>query len=56
MAASDLPAPEKKRLSDQLRALPAEATKHLTLRLLDKAMEAGPQAMQWLEAYLRSLS
>lgn len=50
--ASDLPEPEKKRMLDQLRELPAEATKHLALTLMDKALEAGPKAIEWLGTLL----
>lgn len=53
--AADIPEPEKKELLDQLRELPAETTKHVVLKLLDKAFEAAPQAIQWLETILRSL-
>lgn len=42
---SDLPPEEKKRWSDQLRSLPAETTKHLVLRLVDKGLESGPAAL-----------
>lgn len=42
---SDLPPPEKKRWLDQLRSLPAETTKHLVLKLVDKGLEAGPAAL-----------
>lgn len=50
--ASDLPEPEKQQMLDQLRELPAEATKHLALQLLDKALEAGPAAIEWLQNIL----
>lgn len=42
---SDLAPPEKKRWLDQLRSLPAETTKHLVLKLVDKGLEAGPAAL-----------
>ncbi|MBD9432662.1 hypothetical protein IB257_22200 [Achromobacter sp. ACM03] len=42
---SDLPQPEKKRWLDQLRSLPAETTKHLVLKLVDKGLESGPAAL-----------
>ncbi|WP_066271545.1 hypothetical protein [Hydrogenophaga palleronii] len=45
---SDLAPAEKKRWLDSLRALPAETTKHLVLKLVDKGLESGPQAIQWL--------
>ncbi|CAB3862926.1 hypothetical protein LMG26858_02316 [Achromobacter anxifer] len=43
--ASDLPPQEKKRWTDQLRSLPAETTKHLVLKLVDKSLESGPGAL-----------
>lgn len=52
---SDLPPPDKKRLLDQLRVLRAETIKHLALKLVDKGLEGGPQAIAWLEIALRSL-
>lgn len=54
VTASDLPEPEKNRLISELRSLPAAATKHLTLKLLDKALENGPQAMQWLGTWIQN--
>lgn len=42
---SDLPQPEKKKWIDQLRSLPAETTKHLVLKLVDKGLESGPAAL-----------
>lgn len=54
VTASDLPEPEKNRLISELRSLPAAATKHLTLKLLDKALESGPQAMQWLGTWIQN--
>jgi hypothetical protein len=53
---SAIPAAEKKRLTDQLRALPAKAIEHLTLKLIDKGLEQGPATIHWLEAAFRSLS
>lgn len=52
---SDLPPPDKQRLLGQLRELPSEAIKHLALKLLDKGLENGPQAIAWLESAYRSL-
>lgn len=49
---SDLPQPEKKRWTDQLRSLPAEATKHLVLRLVDKGLDSGPAALAAIGAVL----
>lgn len=42
---SDLPPREKKRWTDQLRSLPAETTKHLILKLVDKGLDSGPAAL-----------
>ncbi len=53
---SDLPVQEKSRMRDQLRGLSTAAIKHLTLRLLDKALDQGPQAIQWLEKALRNIA
>jgi hypothetical protein len=53
---SDISAPDKRRMIDQLRELPAETTKHLALKLVDKALEAGPQAIGWLESFLRNFA
>lgn len=49
---SDLPQPEKKRWTDQLRSLPAEATKHLVLKLVDKGLDSGPAAIAAIGAVL----
>lgn len=43
--ASDLPQPDKKRWTDQLRSLPAETTKHLALKLVDLGLENAPAAL-----------
>lgn len=49
---SDLPQPDKKRWTDQLRSLPAEATKHLVLKLVDKGLDSGPAALAAIGAIL----
>lgn len=49
---SDLPQPDKKRWTDQLRSLPAEATKHLLLKLVDKGLDSGPAALAAIGAIL----
>ncbi|WP_238888606.1 hypothetical protein [Achromobacter insuavis] len=49
---SDLPQPEKKRWTDQLRSLPAEATKHLVLKLVDKGLDSGPATLAAIGAIL----
>lgn len=51
---SDLPQPEKKRWTDQLRSLPVEATKHLVLKLVDKGLDSGPAALAAIGAVLAS--
>ena len=42
---STLPQPEKQRYLKQLRELPAEATKHIVLKLVDLGLEKGPKAI-----------
>lgn len=54
--ASDLPPQEKKRWTDQLRSLPAETTKHLVLKLVDKGLESGPAALAAIGTFLGSAS
>jgi len=43
---SDLPQTEKSRLASAVRALPAEVTKHLTLKLVDIGLTQGHIAVQ----------
>ena len=50
--AADLPQPEKKKLLDGLRSLPAETIKHLTMKLMDKGLENLPGAIQAIQTYL----
>lgn len=45
---------EKKTYIDQLRLLPADAIKHLTMKLLDKGLENTPQLLQWLQTAYQS--
>jgi len=52
---SDLPSPDKQRLLGQLRELPSEAIKHLALKLVDKGLETGSQAIGWLQTAFDSL-
>jgi DNA-binding Lrp family transcriptional regulator len=40
--------PDKKKLLDRLRELPAESIKHLTMKLLDLALDKAPGAFQLL--------
>ncbi len=49
---SDLPEPEKKRFLDQLRELPGEATKHLTLKLIDAGLDNWNKALPLLQGFL----
>ena len=51
---SDLPPAEKKRWLDQLRSLPADATKHLVLKLVEKGLEHGPGAILAIGTFLQS--
>lgn len=44
--ASDMPQPDKKRWLDQLRSLPADATKHLVLKLVDLGLDSSPSALR----------
>lgn len=55
LTASNLPPVEKKHLIDHLRALPAEALKHLTKRLLDLALERTPDVVQLIQKLIDSL-
>ncbi|WP_176079513.1 hypothetical protein [Paraburkholderia tropica] len=50
---SDLPAPEKSRLLDQIKSLPGEAVKHLTLKLVDAGLSNWPTALQAIETFAR---
>jgi hypothetical protein len=50
---SDLPAPEKSRLLDQMKSLPAEAIKHLSLKLIDAGLANWPAALQAIEGFAR---
>ena len=49
---SELPPPDKKKLLDGLRELPAESIKHLTMKLIDFGLDKGPDAVQWLSKFL----
>lgn len=51
IAESDLPAPEKSRLLDQLKSLPGETIKHLTLKLVDVGLSNRPAALQAIETF-----
>ncbi|MBR8401957.1 hypothetical protein KDW65_35590 [Burkholderia cenocepacia] len=49
---SDLPAADKPRFVDALRSLPADATKHLTMKLLDLALAHAPGALHVVQKAL----
>jgi hypothetical protein len=49
---SDLPPPEKKKWTDALRSLPADATKHLTMKLLDMGLAQAPDALHAIQTFL----
>ncbi|TDG25643.1 hypothetical protein EYW47_04435 [Paraburkholderia silviterrae] len=52
IAESDLPAPEKNRLLDQLESLPGETIKHLTFKLVDAGLANWPAALQAIEQFV----
>lgn len=52
IANSELGARDKSRWIDALRALPAESTKHLTMKLLDLGLSRGPEALHVIERYV----
>ncbi len=49
---SDLALPDKRRWLDALRALPADATKHLTMKLLDLGLTHCPDALHAIQTVL----
>jgi len=49
---SELPETDKQRFIDQLRELPGEATKHLTLKLIDAGLENWNKALPILQTLL----
>jgi hypothetical protein len=49
---SDLAPPDKRKWLDALRALPADATKHLTMKLLDLGLAHGPSALHAIQTVL----
>lgn len=54
IAQSDLAPADKKRWIDQLRSLPADATKHLVQKLVEKGLDSGPAAVAAVGAFLKS--
>lgn len=53
--ASDLPPPDKQRYLAQLRSLPADATRHVVMKLLDLGLDKSPDAMSWLGKWFDNL-
>lgn len=49
---SDLPAEEKKKWTDQLRSLPADAIKHLVEKLVDQGLDHAPDVLQLIQRFL----
>lgn len=49
---SQLPTEDKKSLLSSLRDLPAEAIRHLTLKLLDKGFDNSSSAIQTIQNYI----
>ncbi|SNT28710.1 hypothetical protein SAMN06265795_12224 [Noviherbaspirillum humi] len=49
---SDLPPPEKKKWTDALRSLPADAIKHLTMKLLGMGLDHTPDAIHAMRTFL----
>lgn len=54
IAESDLPAPEKGRLLEQMKALPGETIKYLTLKLVDAGLANWPTALQAIEHFVHA--
>jgi len=52
VAAQGLSAADSSRYISRLRALPADATKHLLLRFLDLGLESAPKALQLIQTLL----
>ena len=56
IAESSLPTPEKSRLLDQLKALPAEAIKHLSLKLIDTGLGHWSSALPVIEQFVHRVN
>jgi hypothetical protein len=54
IAESELTQPEKNRLLDQLKSLPGETIKHLTLKLVDAGLANWPVAIQAIEHFVHA--
>lgn len=52
---ADLTQPDKQKLLDELRELPAESIKHLTLKLLDKGLESLPAALAVIQTAMQAV-
>jgi hypothetical protein len=52
IARADMPEAEKKRITDHLRALPAEALKTVTTRLVEAGLDTLPNAIPLLKTLL----
>lgn len=50
--ASNVPPQEKRKLIDQLKLLPADATKQLLTKLVDQGLDKIPDVVQWLYTVL----
>lgn len=50
VASSELSQPEKQKYLAQLRSLPADATKHVVLKLAEKGLENFPTVLTWISS------
>lgn len=48
LSSTELSQPEKRKYIDQLRSLPADATKHVLLKLTEKGLENFPTVLTWI--------
>jgi hypothetical protein len=53
---SEIDPQDKKKWSDALRELPAESTKHLTMKLLDSGLAHAPDALRLIQTALSQFS
>ncbi|MDX3877054.1 MAG: hypothetical protein QHC81_01080 [Achromobacter sp.] len=53
--ASDLLPPDKQRYLARLRSLPADATRHVVMKLVDLGLDKSPDAISWLGKWFDSL-
>lgn len=54
IASSELDPKDKTRWTAALQSLPADSTKHLTMKLLDLGLTRAPEALHVIETYLSS--